>query len=278
MRHTWLFALALFFGLLSPAPALAHDLGPSHAGGEVSLVLALMVGLGAAIFPLGLGTWLGTRWAGLAERGRAFLHGAAAGALVFLLMDFFNLTASLGMGMTQWGFRALLVASVLAGLLALTFLEGHAEPRAVQIPDRTALLWAAGIGFHSLGEGIIMGHNMHQGFGVVFQALPVLSFGLHKMVEGGTAGLLLSRTGRLAELMGIVAVAGLPSLAGILIGFFGLPGSVGNVAYALGAGAVMFVLPKFLQGQGERDWVKTRALGVGLGFTFMYLTGLLHEL
>jgi zinc transporter ZupT len=145
----------------------------------------------------------------------------------------------------------------------------HLDPFAVSDHQR---------GNVSLGEGVIMGYNLTQGLGVALQPLPILSFALHKVVEGTTAGLLARDSSWPALGLWLTAIAGLPGLVGLLVGFAGLPGSVSTIAYALGAGTLLFVLPKFLTSRSDRDWIWSQSLGVGLGFLFMYLAALLHEL
>lgn len=235
---------------------LAHGLG-GHAGEPLAPAAAVALALGAALPPLALGLWLARR---LGSRAADPLwRGAAGGALLFLFFDLLLLSANLGMGLSNPPVQLGLLALWCLGLLAPAAWAGGAP----------AWGWAAGVGLHTLGEGLVMGYNLTLGLESALRFWPLLSFGLHKVAEGFTVGLLMRPRDRVWLL---AAVAGLPAAAGALLGTFGAPGLLGNFIYAAGAGALAWVLTRFLAPGGRRH-----AAGMAAGLVVLYLAGWLHE-
>lgn len=236
---------------------LAHGLG-GHAGEPLAPAAALLLALAAALPPLALGMALARR-AG-ARAGDPLVRGAAGGALLFLFFDQLLLAANLGLGLGN--------PPVQLGLLAL-FCLGLLVP-AAWANGAPAWGWAFGVGLHTLGEGLVMGYNLTLGLESALRLLPLVSFLLHKVAEGLTVGL-LARPGQ--RLLPLAAMAGLPALAGALLGTLRAPGLLGNFIYAAGAGALAWALTHFLPSGGRRH-----AAGMALGLVTMYLAGWLHEI
>lgn len=239
--------------------SLAHGVEAAADGQHIPLWTGLLLSLGASLGPFLLGWYGGRR----PLRQDEFLAGVAAGLLLYLFIDFFGLTGNLGMSLGNLALQGALLTIFVGAILLCARLE-------VVGSFAAASLWAAGIGLHALGEGIIMGYNLHQGWGMVLAPLPLLSFFGHKVAEGFTLGLLPG--GRPWVLL---ALGALPAVLGTGLGFLGLPGLVSNFAYAGGAGAVAWVVLLFLRSTGNDHW--RRALGLATGFAIMYLVGVLHE-
>lgn len=249
--------------------SLAHlTVGPAKEELHPPLWLALALAATGGVLPFLAGLWTGWRGKPWPHQGPCVL-GGAAGVLVFLLIDFANLTASLGMGLGDVAFRLGLLGAVVAGAGLPAWLEARGLDRVV--------IWSAGIGLHALGEGLILGYNLHQGLGVVLRLGPLLSFALHKAAEGWTAGLLPAPTGRRRLATWCCGLVGAPALVGALAGYAGAPGTVANLAYAAGLGSVLWVLPHFLARPAGTARLKATA-GLLLGLMAMYGVAALHEL
>ena len=93
---------------------------------------------------------------------------------------------------------------------------------------------------HSLGEGVIMGYNLHQGLGVALHLFPLISFTLHKVGEGWVAGILPGSSDWM--LMG--ALVSLPAFGGAAVGWLGGMSLISSFAYAAGAGVLAGTLPR----------------------------------
>lgn len=260
-------------------PISAEPVSAPAAERTLSPVAAVALGASAAFFPVLAGLLMALRsyrWSG---RARALLDGAVAGALLFLFLDFMSLTANLGIGLRELAGQALFITLFVAGMIGLAASEaGWRGAGAAAADRRVAYLWALGIGFHTLGEGLIMGYNLHLGLGAALRFLPLLSFMLHKLAEGvSVAALIGGERPTLRSLVGMSLVAGLPAVPGVLMGFLGAPGAISNYFYALGAGALVYVLPKVFRVRAGKPEV-AGYVGVAGGLIFMYLAALLHEI
>lgn len=231
---------------------LAHGL-LAETGEEASLTTVILLSAAAGLFPFVVGFWASEK-----TRLREWAEGFAAGILIYLMIDFFGLTGSLGMGLTN-----LLVR----GGLLIGFTIGLVLPAWHRLTPSWA--WAVGVAMHSLGEGIIMGYNLHMGLGVALRFFPLLSFVLHKVAEGWVAGMLPGRGG--AWKMSIFVA--IPAVLGAVGGSFGVPGLVSSLSYSVGVGVLIGTLPRLMT-----DFKWSRAKAAAVGMVIMYVVGGLHEL
>lgn len=272
--------------------AAAHglELHLSLAGlGALAAPVAALVAFAVAALPLWLGVtvpdYLISEEAKPTGREEVLLQGLAVGVLLFLFLDLMNLSANLGIGLTRFDLRLGLLLAFVLPLLGFARLEGREQPRD-PLADRyrVALFWAAGIGFHSLGEGAIMGHDLALGFEESLSLFPLLSFALHKVAEGFTVGVLLGGAAAAGRQFGqglpvmLSAAMALPAAVGALLGYWQFAAAVTPYVYALGAGALIYVLPKFFRPDDAGDWVWTRYQAIAGGFIIMIIATWLHDL
>lgn len=170
--------------------------------------------------------------------------------------------------------------NVLAFSIALLgFIGIHAYTKSANnasLPLLTAYIWAIlGVGLHSVGEGAIIGYDFSTG-ATSLSGFQIASFALHKAGEGFTIGILLMRgnfTTKHAIPTGILA--GLPILVGAGMGFSGIPAVFATYFFAAAMGATIFVITKFVRLTGSLK--QTTAVGVLIGFLYMYFAGVLHQ-
>lgn len=149
---------------------------------------------------------------------------------------------------------------------------------------RIATLIAVGIGLHNLGEGLAIGSAYAAGELALGSAL-VVGFLLHNTTEGiGIVAPLARQPARIALLVGLGALAGVPTILGAWMGGLSYSPVTTVLFLAIGAGAVLQVvfaigrlLSRRVSPQGERGaWLvrPLNAAGLIAGLTIMYVTGL----
>jgi hypothetical protein len=202
------------------------------------------------------------------------LFGAGVGILFALFFDLMKETSGIGTSTLASPIDFLNLIALAAGLLVLLFLSSKAPGTRANLI--LFYLWAVvGVGFHGLGEGIVIGYDFSTGATLLslFQGLSYLA---HKLGEGFTLGVLLAGNdyGTTQGLIGGF-LAGSLILPGILAALLGLPGTLSTVFFAVGAGATMYVLAKFAALTGKVRYGTVIALL--LGFSYMYFAGVLHQ-
>lgn len=160
-------------------------------------------------------------------------------------------------------------------------------PQAEQAPTtplRVAFLVALGIGLHNLGEGLAIGASYTAGEIALGTGL-VVGFLIHNTTEGVGIVAPVARDGiSFGHLVGLGALAGVPTILGTWIGGFTYSPMLTVLFLAVGAGAVVQVtwtLGKLLGREavhGTGVWglaAPLNASGLLAGLCVMYLTGLL---
>jgi zinc transporter ZupT len=220
----------------------------------------------------------------LSQRWYFFLLNLTAGLLVFLGVDALEeaLEASEGVPGPFQGV-ALILIGVSMSLGVLYAISGWLRQRRHSGAMTGALLLAYsiafGIGVHNLGEGLAIGGAYSLG---EFSAgtLLVLGFTLHNLTEGVAvvAPVVQSRF-RWLHLLWLGALAGLPTIAGTLMGAFAYTATWAVLFLAVGAGAVFQVVIEITRHQVKEHGAASLAQGFNLagfacGLAVMYLTGL----
>jgi zinc transporter ZupT len=138
---------------------------------------------------------------------------------------------------------------------------------------------AFGIGIHNLGEGLAIGGAYSLGEFAAGTML-VLGFTLHNLTEGVAvvAPVVQSRF-KWLHLLWLGALAGLPTIAGTLLGAFAYSATWAVLFLAIGAGAVFQVVIEIVRYQIRERGTASLAEGLNLagfaaGMAVMYLTGL----
>jgi hypothetical protein len=240
---------------------------PRGSAGQLAL-LGLLIG----VVPVGLGLlWLPLlRRAG--QRWQAFTLALTVGVLGFLLVETIaeglDLASAAGAALNGLGLFALgaVAAAAVLGSLGSAASEG----------SRLALLVAAGIGLHNLGEGLAVGAALAAGEAALGSALAV-GFALHNATEGlAIAGPLGRARVSPVRLAALVGVAGAPAIPGAVLGGLAVAPAWAALAFGLAAGAIGQVLVQ-VGGPLARSRALVRGAGaVGLlaGAVLMYVTGL----
>jgi zinc transporter ZupT len=245
-----------------------------------------LVGVYVGIIPVGLGLMWYPAMRRLGRKGMNFLLALTIGLLVFLLLDTFLEAVEVSASLPEiyQGVPLALFAALLTWL-AITAVGGRSD-----LADRdtqrgrlfVALLIAIGIGFHNLGEGLVVGAAFALGEAALGSFL-VIGFILHNITEGiGIAApVTRDRPSRRWFLL-LLLVAGAPAVLGTWIGGFAFSPLLAVIFLGIGAGAIWQVIYEvggLMRRDAEREaeplvnWVNLA--GLLLGIVIMYTTAFL---
>ena len=206
-----------------------------------------------------------------------FFLALTIGLLVFLGVDALIEaldTSRLVSGAFQ-GQALVLLGAVGTPLLLAAF--GAMRPRSggSHSPLYVATLIALGIGLHNLGEGLAIGTSYATGE-IALGTFLVVGFLLHNTTEGlGIVAPLGQEQPRVAQLLGLGALAGVPTVIGAWIGGLAYSPVWTTLFFAVGAGAIAQVvieLGRLLRRRGT-TLSPLNVAGVLAGMLLMYLTG-----
>ena len=206
-----------------------------------------------------------------------FFLALTIGLLVFLGVDALSealQTSSLVSGAFQ-GQALVLLGAVGTPLLLAAF--GALRPRSggAHSPLYVATLIALGIGLHNLGEGLAIGTSYATGE-IALGTFLVVGFLLHNTTEGlGIVAPLGQEQPRVGQLLGLGALAGVPTVIGAWIGGLAYSPLWTTLFFAVGAGAIAQVvieLGRLLRRRGT-TLSPLNVAGVLAGLLLMYLTG-----
>ncbi len=146
-------------------------------------------------------------------------------------------------------------------------------------PLNMSILIALAIGLHNLGEGLIIGSAYAVGQVALGTSL-VFGFLIHNTTEGIGIVIPVASSGvRIRSLFFLGCLAGVPTIAGMLIGGFSYSITLTVFFLSLGIGAVLQVVSMISQdvtSRSESGLLKPlNSFGLLGGLVFMYLTGLL---
>lgn len=201
---------------------------------------------------------------------KGMLNSAAAGILVFLLIDVLGnaftvtrekiLSALAGTVGVQEAilFSLILVAGVAIGLLGLVWFEGRfirspaspASKKASALSEHTArriaTMIAIGIGLHNFSEGLAIGQSYASG-ALPLALLLVIGFGLHNATEGfGIAAPLSGSRPDWSFLIVLGLIGGGPTFLGAIVGGFWVSQALSVFFFSLAAGAILYVVKELL--------------------------------
>lgn len=249
----------------------------------------VLLGTYVGVVPVFLGLLFLPALARLGRSGVRFLLGVTGGLLLFLAIEAGGESLELaGRLPPVLHGTALVVAGAGGTFAALAFLAGRGRRRRSEAPRggdagqggppplRLAYLVAVGIGLHNFGEGLAVGSAQARGE-VALGAVLLVGFALHNLTEGiGIAAPTLGH-GRpgLRQLLLLGAVAGLPTIAGALVGGLAYSTVLAVVFLAVGVGAIAEVVAE-LSRFARRGGGPAGALlgGAAAGFALMYTTAL----
>jgi zinc transporter ZupT len=145
-----------------------------------------------------------------------------------------------------------------------------------------AFLIALGIGFHNLGEGLVVGAAFSSGEAALGSFL-VVGFILHNITEGiGIAAPVAKDKIKVRWFIMMLLISGAPAILGAIIGGFAFSNIVTVIFLGIGVGAiwqVVYEVGRLIQkGAQEREespvnWITIAGLMVGI--LIMYLTAFL---
>ena len=206
-----------------------------------------------------------------------FFLALTIGLLVFLGVDARAealQTSSLVSGAFQ-GQALVLLGALGTPLLLAAF--GAMRPRTggAHSPLYVATLIALGIGLHNLGEGLAIGTSYATGE-IALGTFLVVGFLLHNTTEGlGIVAPLGQEQPGIGQLLGLGALAGVPTVIGAWIGGLAYSPVWTTLFFAVGAGAIAQVvieLGRLLRRRGTA-LSPLNVAGVLAGMLVMYLTG-----
>jgi zinc transporter ZupT len=243
-----------------------------------------LLGIYAGVIPV----YLGLLWLPflrrLEPRWRDVLVAVTAGILLFLGVDVMKEALEVA-GRIPSLFQGVALAAIgltlgVLGLAAVGRAAG-ADAEGVQgEAGRRALAYlvALGIGLHNMGEGLAIGTAYVRGE-MALGALLVVGFTLHNATEGfGIVAPISRDRPALRHLLWMGALAGLPTIAGTLLGGFTYFDPLAVLFFALGGGAIFYVigiLARLLHRGFTGTGALSQAAGVAAGLLVMYGTGLL---
>ena len=141
-----------------------------------------------------------------------------------------------------------------------------------------SLMIAIGIGFHNLGEGLAVGAAIALGE-VALSTFLIIGFATHNTTEGlAIVAPLTSTKAKIAKMIGLGLIAGIPAIFGTWIGGFSFSPFFTLVFLAIGAGAIFQVVLSIFQYMKEKsDLLSNSSLfaGISAGLLVMYLTSVL---
>lgn len=252
---------------------------PSPTSNRLSLYA--MIGLFVGVVPIGLGMLFYPTLRAGGANGFDFALALTIGLLAFLLLDTFEEGLEFAAEAAPQFQGAALVWLSAAGTFAALMVVSR---RKGEMLSGTALATsiAFGIGLHNLGEGLAIGAAFATGAAALGSFL-VIGFTLHNITEGiGIASPMLDERPRLLAFAALIALAGLPAVAGIWLGSFAFSPHWAALALGVGAGAILQVIIEvsaYLARRtrtGARSWLSAPIIaGVALGVAVMYGTAFL---
>jgi zinc transporter, ZIP family len=264
--------------LTSTGAVIEHEIPvattPQPDGGSVGLMVLL--GTYVGIIPVLLGMLFLPAVRRVSARTVRVLLALTVGLLAFLAVD--AAIEAIGLaGQTGAAFGGVALVVLGAGLafLALTSVN-----RFLGSPDgqRLALMISIGIGLHNLGEGLAIGSAYAVGALAIGGSL-VIGFAIHNTTEGLAVVVpLAGRPVSLLRLLGLGLLAGVPAVAGTLIGSTVVNAELSAFLLGIGVGAILQVIVQIVPSLRDRasGLIEPATYGgLAAGAVLMYATGLL---
>ncbi len=174
--------------------------------------------------------------------------------------------------------RLLAVTVAAVSFVAISEIARAIRDRA-GLDEGTAAAWtlSAAIGLHNMGEGLAVAGAEAAG-AVAVGALLAMGFAVHNLSEGvAIAAAMGPRAVSYRTVAGVTLLAGLPALAGLLLGSRSPSDLATVLLVAVGLGAIAEVVVEvrsILLERGAGEMGAVTAVGVTAGLLFMYVTSL----
>ena len=240
-----------------------------------SLLLLLAVSV-MGLTPIIIGIAQGAIAQRFTPKVKSTILGLAFGAMIFSLLDLFRGASGLGVdfGFSSPYTQILLILSFSLGLFLPKFLNKSSEIGSLLYP------FALVIGFHSFGEGIVIGFDLSvgHGFALVDRGLQTLSFILHKGAEGLAISIpiMFSKYVSRKRIVYATLLSGGPLIVGTGLVSLGISGSIASFSFAAGVGGLTFILLKLGMILGKQKESDLIYFGLLAGILYMYLAGAIH--
>lgn len=242
-----------------------------------------LVGIYVGIIPVGLGMLWYPAMRRFSHKAMNFILSLTVGLLIFLVVDTFlemvevaDQLPGVFQGLPFGLFMALLTW---LSIMAIGNIKRYSDRESVQGRAFVAFLIALGIGFHNLGEGLVVGAAFALGEAALGSFL-VVGFILHNLTEGiGIAAPVTRDRPKFGWFLGMLLVAGAPAIPGTLIGGFAYSPLLTVLFLGIGVGAIWQVivevgrlLERNAKRQGESLVAWVNVAGLLAGILVMYLT------
>jgi zinc transporter ZupT len=241
-----------------------------------------LIGIYVGVIPVFLGILWFPALRRLGRRWMTFLMAITAGLLIFLgfdtITEAFDQAAEVPGPFQGTGLIA--IGAVATFLLLDAISRGQASVKATEADRRAAvaLMIAAGIGFHNLGEGLAIGAAYSVGE-IAFGTFLVVGFIIQNITEGlGIIAPVLRDRPQIGRLALLGLIGGAPAILGAWIGGFSPSPALAVLFLGIGTGAifeVVYEIAKLIQKDTVKEGMPILIFaGTLTGMLILWVTGL----
>ncbi|MGQ0680494.1 MAG: ZIP family metal transporter [Actinomycetota bacterium] len=244
------------------------------------LLMFGLIGIYIGLIPVLAGMTFKPFLATLPVRWVNFFLALTAGVLLFLALDTaVDALEEAAVLPSAFGGVGLVVLGAV-GAFVLTYLAAHSLGKRKGTDSKLVLAFviAAGIGVHNLGEGLAVGAAYRLGE-IALGTFLIIGFALHNTTEGlGIVSVLSDKKTPFSLLVGLGAIAGLPTVVGAWAGAFFFSPLLATIFLAVATGAIAQVVLEVMGivRKSSKDGLTSPEALAGLtaGLAVMYITGL----
>lgn len=232
---------------------------PSLSGGFIGT--AVLLGLYVGVIPVYLGMAPFNLFRRMSQKSIGFLVAFTAGVLLFLFIDTMKEGAEIALRLPLHLGPTIFVVGLVGGVMGLVLLARltfREQPSVLESNPGTGGLGvpplylgymiALAIGLHNVGEGLGIGAAFTQGLFALANLL-VIGFAISNLPEGiaiMTPVVSEKAPGLRMHLLAMGAVAGVPTIAGTLLGFTFYSDLIAALFFALASAAILYIVGEVL--------------------------------
>jgi len=244
-----------------------------------ALSMFAMLGIYVGVIPVAIGICWFPFLRRLRKEALDFTIYVTVGLLAFLAIDALHEAGEVAEILPNvFNGNALIILGIIGTILILFGIEKRNQKSFQSESSNAGIAWlvALGIGLHNLGEGLAIGSAYvlgEMGLGTML----VVGFTLHNTTEGiAIVAPILKDRVRINQLIGLGALAGIPTIFGCWIGAFTYSPLWSILFLGIGAGALIQVIWVILSRRTTSEILQPlNIIGLLLGFLIMYGTGVL---